>query len=157
MNERTIGWAFVAAQAVLISVVVVMPSADHFPVPPWLDTITTVMFWLGTALAVMAAAVLGRALTATPVPNDRAELRTTGPYRLVRHPIYSGVLLIVVALSIGSGNVAKVIVGGATITFFHAKAAWEEQRLGERFSDYAAYAAETPRFLPRLSSIRTRP
>ena len=92
----------------------------------------------------------------TPVPTTRATLRTTGPYRFVRHPIYTGVLLIVVALAARSGTVVGLVIGAVTIAFFHAKAAWEEQRLAERFADYRSYAAVTPRFLPRPFGPRCR-
>ncbi len=153
MSERSIGWAFVAAQAALIVALVVVPSASHFPTPPWLRTACAVLFWLGVAIAVIAGLVLGRALTATPVPTARATLRTTGPYRVVRHPIYTGVVLIVVAIAVRSGNVVGLALGAATIGFFHVKASWEERRLRERFAGYADYAATTPRFLP---SVRRR-
>jgi protein-S-isoprenylcysteine O-methyltransferase Ste14 len=87
-------------------------------------------------------------LTATPVPTERATLRTSGPYRWVRHPIYTGVLLIVAAMAVRSGSVFGLTLGALTIAFFHVKASWEEQRLTKRFDAYADYAAVTPRFIP---------
>lgn len=150
MSNRAIGWTFVVAQALLIGALIVIPPADHFSLPAWLRTTLDVVFWVGVALAVIAGVVLGRSLTATPVPTSVATLRTSGPYRLVRHPIYTGVLLIVVAMAIRSGNVAGLGLGAATVGFFHWKASWEEDRLTERFDGYADYAARTPRFLPRL-------
>lgn len=149
MTERVTGWAFVAAQAALIVALALVPSADHYPTPNWLRGAADATFWTGVVLAVIAGAYLGRALTATPVPTAAATLKTTGPYRWVRHPIYTGVILIVVAMAIRMGNVLGVLVGALTIVFFDRKAAWEEQRLNARFDDYARYAAHTPRFLPR--------
>ncbi|MEM9745635.1 MAG: isoprenylcysteine carboxylmethyltransferase family protein [Actinomycetota bacterium] len=151
MTERRIGWAFVAVQIVLLVGLVVMPSADHYPTPGWLDVMVTIVFWLGVAVAILGGVALGRALTATPVPNHAATLRTRGPYRNVRHPIYTGVILIVIALAVGSGNVAGLALGAATIGFFHVKASWEEDRLAERFPEYERYAAMTPRFVPRVA------
>ena len=87
-------------------------------------------------------------LTATPVPLDRAELHTNGPYRWARHPIYSGVILAVIALSVRSGSALAVVIGAATLAFFIVKSPWDEQRLAERFPGDAAYAARTGRFLP---------
>jgi protein-S-isoprenylcysteine O-methyltransferase Ste14 len=149
MTARVTGWAFVAAQAALIVALALIPSADHYPTPDWLRAMTDVVFWVGVVLAVIAGAYLGRSLTATPVPTASATLKTTGPYRSARHPIYTGVVLIVVAMAVRSGNVASLLLGGVTIVFFHGKAAWEEQRLNERFDGYADYAARTPRFIPR--------
>ncbi len=149
MTERSTGWAFVAAQAALIIGLALVPSADHYPTPGWLDASANAMFWLGVVLAIVAGAFLGRSLTATPVPTAAATLRTTGPYQWVRHPIYTGVVLIVVAMAARSGNVIGLLLGALTMAFFHRKAAWEEERLNERFDGYADYAASTPRFVPR--------
>jgi protein-S-isoprenylcysteine O-methyltransferase Ste14 len=99
---------------------------------------------------VVAALGLGSALTPTPVPRSSGQLATHGLYRYCRHPIYSGILVIVAGLVIGSGNLWSVIVGAITVTFFNAKASWEETRLTRHFSGYSAYAATTPRFLPRI-------
>lgn len=150
MSTRAIGWAFVAVQAALLAGLIVMPSADHYPTPEWLRTVMNVLFWAGVAGVVIAGIALGRSLTATPVPTATSTLRTTGPYRFVRHPIYTGVVMIVVALAVRSGNVAGLLLGAATIGFFNVKANWEEQWLIERFDGYAAYASTTPRFIPWL-------
>lgn len=117
MSERFVGWTFVAAQAALIVALALIPSADHFAVPPALRAAADVVFWVGVAVAVFAGVALGRALTATPVPNARATLRTSGPYRFARHPIYTGVMLIVVAMAIRSGNAFGIAIGAATPRF----------------------------------------
>lgn len=148
MSRHTIGWIFVAIQAVLLAALVLLPSRDDFTLPSWLDTAFDVVFWLGLGLVVIAALHLGRSLTATPVPLERAELRTNGPYRWARHPIYSGVILVVVALAARSGSVVSLAVGAATLAFFVVKSSWEERQLTERFPGYADYAAHTGRFFP---------
>lgn len=148
MSKHTIGWVFVAVQAVLLAILVLLPSSDDYTLPGWLDRVLDVVFWLGIVLIVLAAVFLGRSLTATPVPRDAAELRTNGPYRWARHPIYSGVILVVVALAIRSGSVIALGIGAITIVFFMVKSSWEERRLAERFPGYADYAARTGRFFP---------
>jgi protein-S-isoprenylcysteine O-methyltransferase Ste14 len=153
-RDRVIGWAFVGAQVALIVSLAFLPGADHYPVPAWLATAADVVFWAGVALAVAAGLVLGRALTATPVPTERATLRTSGPYRWVRHPIYTGVLLIILAMAVRSGSLFGLSLGAATVVFFHVKASWEERRLTERFDGYAAYATVTPRFIPSPRHLR---
>ena len=47
---------------------------------------------VGLAVMVFEAIGLGRGLTATPLPNAHAKLRTGGLYRYAQHPIYSGLL-----------------------------------------------------------------
>ena len=148
MSERTTGWAFVAMQAILLAALVLLPGRNDFDLPEALRVVADVTFWAGVSLGLVAAVSLGRALTATPVPNASGELRTGGVYRFARHPIYSGVILIVVAIAAGSGSWWKVALGAGTIAFFVMKTRWEEQRLRERFDAYDAYAATTGRFFP---------
>lgn len=148
MDRRTIGWLLVAAQAVLIVALVLLPSGDAWPTPAWLEVTGLAMGGLGAVWAIVAALRLGERLTPTPVPRDGGQLRTDGPYAHVRHPIYTGVLLIVVGITLRSGSALVLALGLATIVFFHAKARFEEGLLAERFPEYRTYAARTPRFLP---------
>jgi protein-S-isoprenylcysteine O-methyltransferase Ste14 len=74
----------------------------------------------------------------------------TGPYRLVRHPIYSGLILAALATAIEKGT-SFAILGAATMTVaFYTKARREERflraELGE--NSYAAYARKTAMLLP---------
>ncbi len=146
---RTVGWAFVAAQAVLLITLVALPGRDDWSVPGWLQAIGLVLVVGGMALVVVAALGLGPALTPTPVPTEQGALTTAGLYGLVRHPIYSGVLLAVLGVTVRSGSLVTLVVAGATVAFFRIKAGWEEQRLADHYPDYPDYAARTPRFVPR--------
>ena len=96
----------------------------------------------------MASLSLGRSLTPTPVPVNYGALKTGGLYRFVRHPIYTGVLAIVVGLTLRSGSWISLVVAAVTVVFFTVKARWEEGQLMERYSGYAVYAAQTPRYVP---------
>ena len=69
MSERITGWFFVAAQAVLLAAVILLPGRDDFAAGGWLRTAADVLFWFGISLILVAAAFLGRSLTATPVPR----------------------------------------------------------------------------------------
>jgi len=148
MNDRVVGWIFVAIQIAFLAALVLLPSADHWPTPSWLRTAGLVLTAFGWILVVLAALGLGRSLTPSPVPVKSGQLRTTGLYRYARHPIYTGVLAIVLGLVIASGNVVTATTGIATFVFFNAKASWEEQRLRARYPDYEEYAAGTARFFP---------
>ena len=152
MNNRTIGWIFVACQAALLLALILLPTADAWPTPSWLTGIGLGAVVAGLGIVAYGSLNLGTSLTATPVPNGKGELKTAGMYGYVRHPIYSGVLLIVVGLVVRSANWLTLAVGIATVSFFHTKAQWEERQLAEHFEDYDAYAAITPRFVPRLRS-----
>jgi protein-S-isoprenylcysteine O-methyltransferase Ste14 len=154
-HTRT-GWLFVAVQVVLLGALVLVPRGSAWSTPAWLRGVSVGLVVLGLGVAVVSGLALGRALTPTPVPNGRGRLRTDGLYGLVRHPIYTGVLTVVVGLTLGSGSWAGLALGLVTVGFFGVKARWEEARLAEAFPDYGAYAAGTPRFVPRSRRRRDR-
>lgn len=148
MSNQVRGWLFVGIQVCLLLTIVLLPSADHWPTPTWLQALASVLFFAGVGLGIAAALGLGSSLTPTPVPTHRGVLKTGGLYRFMRHPIYTAVLLLVVAMTVRSGNLVTLIIGVGTMVFFNVKARWEEQRLRETYPDYRDYAATTPRFLP---------
>ena len=146
------GWAFVAAQFALLAVIILAPGGSAWSVPSALAWLLLGASWLGIAIMVLAALGLGRGLTATPVPNAHARLQTGGLFRFVRHPIYSGLLLFVVAHVARSGSLAQLGAGLLLVVLINVKARWEEDRLRERFDGYAAYADRTPRFVPGVKT-----
>lgn len=79
-------------------------------------------------------------------------LVTRGPYRWVRHPIYSGFVAAMIGASILASNWLIALAGiGLTMSIPMLRVALEERQLAERFGDeYAAYARVTPRFIPWL-------
>ena len=149
-SHRRIGVGFVAAQFALLALVVLLPGGQAWVLPPWAATAALVVMAAGLVLMLVAALGLGRGLTALPLPNEHAALRTGGLYRWARHPIYSGLLLFAVADTARSGSWLTVAACLGLVVLMTAKARWEEARLAERFPDYRAYAARTGRFLPRL-------
>ena len=102
----------------------------------------------GLLVVVLAATRLGRALTPLPYPRDDARLVTAGMYRYVRHPIYSGVLL----MSVGwAGWVGSLLTLGYVLLlafWLDRKAAREERWLAERYPDYPAYCRRVRRLVP---------
>jgi protein-S-isoprenylcysteine O-methyltransferase Ste14 len=138
----------VAGQFVLIGILVVLPGRHDWPVPAALTVACTVATVVGLAVMVIGATALGRGLTATPLPNAHAQLRTGGLYRFVRHPIYSGLLLTMASLTVASGSGFRLLTLGLLVLLLTLKARWEETRLTQRFQGYANYASRTPRFVP---------
>jgi protein-S-isoprenylcysteine O-methyltransferase Ste14 len=79
---------------------------------------------------------------------ERRSLRTTGPYAVTRHPIYTGLLGMLVGTGLlgGGWTLALAVVAAAYITF---KARAEERLMTDTFgARYAAYRRRTPRLVP---------
>lgn len=104
----------------------------------------------GGVLAITGLIGLGRgdALTAVPHPRDGARLVETGAYRLVRHPIYGGLVLGAAGWALVRASVSALVLAGALLIFFDLKRRREEAWLLARFSDYDAYRARTKHLIP---------
>lgn len=88
------------------------------------------------------------ALTAVPHPRDGARLVAIGAYRLVRHPIYGGLILGGIGWSLARGSAVALAGAVVLLVFFDLKRRREEAWLAERFPGYPAYAARTRRLIP---------
>ncbi|MGH7630819.1 MAG: methyltransferase family protein, partial [Gemmatimonadales bacterium] len=101
---------------------------------------------LGFAFAVWGARALGAALTPEPEPLPGASLVRSGPYGIVRHPIYTGVIVTSTGWTLAWSNwTLAIVVCVALIAFFEAKARVEERWLAGRFPEYAEYAKRVRR------------
>lgn len=97
----------------------------------------------GGALSGAATLSLGSDLRATPAPAPGAKLRTTGAYRVSRHPIYTGLLIAAGGRALASGGRRHLISTLALAGIFTVKARYEEALLG---ANYEPYRASTPRW-----------
>lgn len=85
-----------------------------------------------------------------PAPKAAGHLITGGPYRLIRHPMYSAVLLGAGALAWLAAPWAGALAWGGLLLVLFTKARLEERWLGEQHADYAAYCLQSKRFVPWL-------
>jgi protein-S-isoprenylcysteine O-methyltransferase Ste14 len=152
-RRRAIAWIFVAAQILLI-VLLVVPIGPSWATPVPLVLLGVALIVLGGVVMLAAAAGLGAGLTASPLPNRAARLRTTGPYSWSRHPLYAGLLLAGAGVVIGFGSILRLVAFVLLSVLLVAKARFEEARLAERFPDYSGYAECTPRFFPGPRRLR---
>lgn len=118
-------------------------------------------FWL--SLAVALAGALVRVITSgfaalgtsgrAKVAAEAAELNTTGPYSLVRNPLYVGRILNFTGLAMLTGSwVYGVIVLLLAILVYERISVYEEEFLRDKFGEaHAAWARDVPALLPRLN------
>lgn len=85
-----------------------------------------------------------------PSPKAQGVLVTSGPYRLIRHPMYSAVLLGAAALALLYGPIQVWLIWGALAAVLWVKAGLEERWVGEHHPAYADYCTKSKRFLPWL-------
>lgn len=155
LGSRGEGW--VAIQAVLLVLVGVAGLLG----PAWqgIPRAVTVVAGAGLIAAGLAFAVLGirelrEAMTPMPYPREEAALVQSGVYGLVRHPVYSGLVVGAFGWGLVSASPAALAAAVILLAFFELKSRREEAWLAERFPDYAAYRSRTPRLVPRVSRGR---
>ena len=113
-----------------------------------LGVIGAVVFASGIALAIWARVNLGRNWGMPTTQKVDPELVTSGPYRFVRHPIYSGILTGVLGTALATNLIGLIIVGvlGA---YFYYSATVEERNLTATFpTAYPAYQTRTKMLIP---------
>jgi protein-S-isoprenylcysteine O-methyltransferase Ste14 len=125
-------------------------SAVYEPLGPVAASIGAALTVLGIALAIWARVHLGRNWSSHPTHKEHHELVTSGPYALVRHPIYTGILLAELGSSIGV-SVWWLIPLVFGIYVFVRRVYKEERIMTELFPDtYPAYKKRTWALIPYI-------
>src|SRR5215475_774560 len=115
---------------------------------PWREALGLILFALGLAFAIWARRHIGRNWGTPMTQKEDPELVTSGPYHLVRHPIYSGILVAGVgtAVALSWSWLTAVVVAGA---YFVYSATVEERYMTEQFPDsYPVYRRSTKMLVP---------
>jgi len=133
---------------------------------PWLDQRflppTIIAYWLGLlmlavgiAFAVWARRYLGRNWSGTVTVKQNHELIRSGPYRLVRHPIYTGLLLAILGTAVAFGEWRGLLAFALLTGSLLLKLRIEERFMSESFpKEYARYRAEVPALIPHIGRAR---
>jgi protein-S-isoprenylcysteine O-methyltransferase Ste14 len=103
----------------------------------------------GLAFCVWARATLGRNWSSTITLKEGHELIERGPYRLVRHPIYTGLLAMILATAIAFGHVGGFVAFAFAFASFWIKLSEEEKLMRQQFPEqYRSYEQRVKRIIP---------
>lgn len=132
--------------------------AAQFALIGWLIWPLTAQVWSAAALALLACSIMLGLWTILhnrpgnfnirPEPKAKGRLVTGGPYRYLRNPMYSALLLFAAAEVVAYGDMWKIVCWLILALVLFAKALLEEHALRVHFPGYAAYAKRVRRFIP---------
>ncbi|MBM3768189.1 MAG: isoprenylcysteine carboxylmethyltransferase family protein [Acidobacteria bacterium] len=115
----------------------------------WLGVAVTAA---GSVLLVSMFVALGHNLTDTVQTRASAQFVRHGPYRFIRNPMYTGILVFSTGLGLALNSVWVAIFGTATFAMLAIRTRTEEKVLRARFgAQYESYVHEVGRFFPRIT------
>ena len=118
------------------------------PAATWASALGALLVAAGLGLSVWARMHLGRNWSAHVVVKEGHSLIRTGPYRRVRHPIYTGILLAFLGMAVAIGEVRAILAFGLALASFGYKALAEEARMRAVFPEYEEYRRESAALVP---------
>lgn len=145
-----LGYILVSGQLVLIAAILVVAVANlAVPVTMVRSVIGISLALVGSWFVIGAALALGSTLSALPDPKPGGALVDRGPFRLVRHPIYGGVLLGSISTTVLSGGWWPLLPSAALALLLKVKAGLEERALMLAYPEFGEYCTRVRfRFLP---------
>jgi len=152
MDDLQKGRLLVFAQFGLILILALFPDSEN--VNSQAEIAGTAFLLLGLLLLFAGFRGLGKSLTANPVPVDDGILVTTGIYARLRHPIYTGLLVLTMGLVVSSGVWSQLIPWFGLLGLLIYKMRWEETLLSAKHKGYAAYKSRVPALFPKLGSTK---
>jgi protein-S-isoprenylcysteine O-methyltransferase Ste14 len=125
-------------------------------IPPWIGTLAAggdrwmalVLMSAGIVLAGWARASLGAAFTPFPKPVEGGAHVVSGPYRLLRHPMYAAIIALLAGWSVLWESFVGALLTVAIFAVLDLKAAREERWLEEAHPGYAEYRRRTRKLIP---------
>ncbi len=146
LGNRGEGW--VILQFFLFGILLYTTRYIVTEFPLWLQYCGAVFLAIGGFFGTGGVISLGRNLTPFPKPRESGSLVTTGIYKYVRHPIYTGLIFGTLGWSLIISNLYGVIVVAILFLFFDAKTRREEKWLVKRHPEYEHYKQQVNKLIP---------
>lgn len=143
---------------VLTLAAIVMILMSYWPVvngmlwitTPWLGWIMFALTGIGLLFTWAARLHLGPLWSSTSAPTEEHRIVDSGPYAVVRHPVYAGLLLAAIATAVERGRLEAVAGALVLVAAVSLRAKLEERFLRRDLGDaaYASYRSRVPMLIP---------
>jgi protein-S-isoprenylcysteine O-methyltransferase Ste14 len=144
-NSRAKGWIMVFLQ--FFALLILLGWPPHMPQ----SLVGIILFCFGFLLLAYAVFSMSRnSWSVHPTPNNNGALTQRGPYRFIRHPMYTAVLFVGLGLLISQPTKLKIAAWALLLIVFYFKIMLEESMLSSKYPDYLFYQQRTHRLIPRI-------
>ncbi len=141
------GEKWVIGQFIFLAAIFLAPLISRAPSP--LSILVGVLIGIAGGLTgLFSLFTLGSNLTVFPRPKEDGALVQTGVYGLVRHPIYSSVILVSLGWSVLWASLSALVLTILLAAYFDRKAYQEEKWLSAKYPDYASYRQRVHKLIP---------
>jgi protein-S-isoprenylcysteine O-methyltransferase Ste14 len=152
---RSAGWYLLAISLWLVTRALLgVDTLSLHGEPEAIRLLGTVLLVVSTGFALWARIVLGSMWSYSPVAREHHSLRMEGPYAVTRHPIYTGILGMLLGTAAALGFGAWLYVFVLVLVFFELRIRSEERLLNEVFPGaYEEYRRRVPGLIPGLRRL----
>jgi protein-S-isoprenylcysteine O-methyltransferase Ste14 len=141
---------FVGLQLALFAAYLFEVPLFDLEVPEQINFLHLAFAVFGTFIVGLGMLQLNKNLSPFPTPKKDSALITSGLFKYVRHPIYTGILIAAFFLAFYLHSGYKFIVFLLLLILFYYKSKYEEKALLQKFPEYESYKANTGRFIPKF-------
>lgn len=141
-------YLFVGIQFLLFFAYACDLPAIGFSRPALLGYAGLLLALTGLCTGVLALLQMKRSFSPFPTPTTDGELITNGLFAFARHPIYTSILFGAFGFALYSGSTYRLAIGLCLLLLFNFKAAYEEDKLAQKFPPYLNYKKRVGRFTP---------
>jgi len=114
------------------------------------QSVFLILSGIGFLIVLIAILQLNTNLSPFPKPKENASLITTGIFKYIRHPIYSGIFILLFFLSMYFASGYKLGISILLLMLFWFKSKYEEEQLCLKYPNYREYRQHTGRFFPKF-------
>jgi protein-S-isoprenylcysteine O-methyltransferase Ste14 len=143
MNNSIKGWVLVLLQFICLGLLFIYPAKAQFRGPG--------LFLIISGVLLLAAAIIympAKNYTVHPKPTKFGRFTASGPYRLIRHPMYTSVIIIAIGVVSNHFDIIRCLILIVLIFTLITKINFEDSLLNEKYPEYDMYKLTTKKLIP---------
>ncbi|MCO5233875.1 MAG: isoprenylcysteine carboxylmethyltransferase family protein [Chitinophagales bacterium] len=146
MKKTFKDYFFVSLQGILFISFIANIDFFDLQIPYWIEKVSILPAIAGVYIVLKSILQLNKNISPFPTPKQNGQLIVDGLYKYVRHPIYSGVLIACISVSIYTNSEYRLLVSILLYILFYFKSKYEEERLSLIYPKYSEYKKTRARF-----------